>query len=155
MRIAAPFAIAGACAGAVVVSWLLVIAPAFHSVSKVPPVEAASFIFFGLPIAVLALVLVFWPVTAAVRARRTFYAITDRRVLILRGPGDGGFEEYAASDVRDVEVRALRDGVGDVVFAHSGQTLASGRELVRAAGFSWVRDADAVAEQLRALGAGR
>jgi hypothetical protein len=135
--------------------WLALAAGGFSGRDPSRGALAVAFVLIGLPIAVLAFVALCAPLSALVRGRRTLYAITDRRVIIMRGPGEGGFEAYAPSDLSDIRVRGEFRNVGDVVFARAGTALASGGILVRPARFSMVRNSTEVARMLHGLAAER
>jgi len=134
-----------------IVSWLHLAVEGYSRRDSSQQSATAAFILVGLPVALLAIVALCAPITAFVRARRTLYAITNRRVIVMRGPGEGGFEAYAPSDLSNIRVAGEFWDVGNIVFAHPGITLASGAVLRRPAVFSSVRNCGDVARMLRTL----
>lgn len=116
-----------------------------------PQQPALAFVLFGLPATLLALVALFSPLSAFVRGARTLYAITSRRVVVMRGPGEGGFETFAPSDLTGIAVDRAVGKTGDVRFARPGQTLATGETLRHPIILQAVNDPHRVAEILRDL----
>ncbi|HTO85322.1 MAG TPA: hypothetical protein VMQ73_24090 [Methylomirabilota bacterium] len=107
---------------------------------------------FGGLAMLLALVVISGPVLAFRRARRTVYAVSDRRLLTISGER---VDSYGPDDIRAIMVTNERaDGSADIVF---GQDIR--RYWVRGArfaevnrlGFFGIPDPDAVRELIRDL----
>jgi len=103
----------------------------------------------------LGIVLLGTPVMAVLAARRTIYAISDRRLLTIGGISGERVASFGPHDIRAIMVTNERaDGSADIVF---GQELR--RFYVRGArltqvdkfGFFGIADPDRVRELIRAL----
>lgn len=99
-----------------------------------------SFLIFGCGftwLAALFMLLPFYyftrPVYEYLMAGRTIYAVTDRRVLIVK-PRFGGKTVQSYSRIEQIERRDLSGGKGDLIFA-SEQQAARSRSRPRRVGF--------------------
>ena len=88
----------------------------------VPNMEVVLTPLYGIPLIVLAIApgvpvaLIFLTMSSRRRARgaRTYYAITDRRVLIVEAGRSHKVTAYAANDIADVVCEDAEDGSGDI-----------------------------------------
>ncbi len=78
----------------------------------------ASFglLMLGLPFVVASLALATLPLWSPVFAKRTIYAISDRRLLTIRRLLGHRVSSYGPGEIDVVERRENRDGSGDLIF---------------------------------------
>lgn len=69
---------------------------------------------FGVPLLLGGLWLVTVPVRLAMRARKTYYAITDKRVLIVKAGKRIKVITITSGDITDYERSDRGDGTGDI-----------------------------------------
>jgi hypothetical protein len=75
------------------------------------------FALWGIPFVLAGLYLIFGRIPVARReARRTRYAITDRRLLLLRGPFGQQVTEIDLKDVPPPQLERGRSGIGTITF---------------------------------------
>ena len=86
---------------------------------------AAFFPLFGLPFVLIGIGMLTSPVWMMCKAKRTVYAITDRRAIILRSGWSTDVRSFDPEDLRDLRRKERRDGSGDIVIAHD--VVMSGR----------------------------
>ncbi len=142
-------AIAGIVGVTVIFLWVAAVANALHNHADNAGSMALTLLFAGFPATIFSIVLVFAPTSARTRAARTLYAVTDRRAIVMRGPGEMGMESFEAADIADVSVKSPNRPVSDVAFGvapHSAK--GEGRVVVLQA----LADPSAVADRLAALG---
>jgi hypothetical protein len=95
-----------------------------------------------------SLYLLFWPLRTWRRLRRTHYALTDRRALVI-APGFAGrtnTKSFTADELRLMRVEDHRDGTGDLIFA-CPPTWVRVAETVGFLGIDQVRDVEALVRQ--------
>lgn len=80
----------------------------------------ASFwlLIMGLPFTVAVVALAFLPWWWPKLTRHTVYAISDRRLLIIRNWPRRRVTSYGPEDIDVVERREQKDGSGDLIFRH-------------------------------------
>ena len=72
--------------------------------------------FFILVFLSVGFLILLSPLRAAARARRTYYAITDQRVLIISKFRRRSVASYAPCSINFLEVTERASGFGDIVF---------------------------------------
>ena len=72
------------------------------------------FAAFGIPFVVIGLFLVSAPLRNRLLARRTYYAVTDQRVLIVTAGRRYKVRAYAARDITDYQRSDSGNGRGDI-----------------------------------------
>lgn len=76
------------------------------------------FLIWGIPFVLAGLYFIFGRFVVAYRqARSTFYAVTDRRILIVSGLFRRGVTELDLRSIPAIDVRSAGDGVGTISFA--------------------------------------
>lgn len=109
------------------------------------------FALFGLPFVLIGLGMLSTPYWNYRRARRTAYALTDRRAVIYQG---GLFaskvQTFAPHELKRIYRNEKADGSGDVVF-NAKADRDEGEGSVTEVGFMRVRDARLVEQAVRAL----
>ena len=100
----------------------------FWLVQVVTMKAPAAFVVFGVPFVVIGLFLIFgrFFVDAWLRAR-TFYAVTDRRVLILRSGPYGDFRALQLDRLPEAGLRERADGGGTIIFGQLVSAMSGGR----------------------------
>lgn len=115
--------------------WVSMAWSATHSAPKNggPPGGELFFPLFGVPFVLVGLCMVLSPLGALIRARRTFYGLTDRAAIVMRGKLLGGRDvtRYDASRLRDMTRSDRWSGRGDLVF----ERVASGAYWGRRNGY--------------------
>jgi hypothetical protein len=116
----------------------------------------AAFLFLAAGILMLCIALsplvALW--RAVRRVRRTVYAITDRRLLVLPGGSRRALRAFPPEDLDDPEVRDRDDGRGDVIFAtvpEIRQTRQGRQTRLAEAAFTDIADAQRVAREIARL----
>jgi hypothetical protein len=89
---------------------------------------ALLFPLFGLPFLLIGAGLVLSPLAMRRSARRTIYAVTARRAIIMRGTLLGGREvrSFTIDDLHQMSRHERRDGSGDLVFQEQGALRSAG-----------------------------
>ena len=99
------------------------------------PIFAGGMFLFGLFFVAKALGIAGTPAREAEAARRTIYAVTDKRLIVLvQGQGARSF---TPRDIERVERRDLPDGRGDVLFARERRLDFVGHNRHHAAPDRW------------------
>lgn len=120
---------------------------------------SAGFLLIGLPFVIGALGLAAAPWWWPIYTKRTVYAISDRRLLIVRDLLKRKVTSYGPEDIDVVERRERRDGSGDVIFRreeirkmkHHHDPQGKRRVGEREVGFFGVPDVRQVEEAIFAL----
>lgn len=117
--------------------------------------EQGAFSFFplfGLPFLLIGLGIVLTPVWAWIGAKKTVYAISSDRLVIINGRSVRSFEP---DEIDDLERREHADGSGDVIFRReyrrSRGRRGGRRTRVRKIGFYGIPDARRVEDEIRRL----
>lgn len=81
----------------------------------------ACFPFFGLPFVLIGLGMLSSPFLMRRRAKRTFYALTDRRAILWEAGSFGSVDvrSYRPAALKKMYRRDYEDGSGDLVFEES------------------------------------
>lgn len=80
-------------------------------------VMGTIFPLFGLPFLAVGVWMLSSPLRAARLARRTVYAITDQRLIILSGGRTRSVRSFGPGDITKLERNEHDNGLGDVIFA--------------------------------------
>lgn len=115
--------------------------------SDTPP---EPFALFGLPFFLAGVVVLASPRTLARKARRTGYAITDRRALIIERGRRLSVRSFAPEALADLERRERADGSGDIIFTRDRTGSGKGSRALEV-GFFGLPAARDVERRLRAL----
>lgn len=110
------------------VSTLFARIPLGPMMSMQGPMMSMPFSLFGLVqpvLAVAGLALAATPLWAFFAANRTWYAVTDQRVLIINGGITSSTVSYGPEDIECVERRNNFSGSGDVIFRHETRARTS------------------------------
>ncbi len=108
---------------------------------------AVVFPLFGLPFIAIGFWMLAKPFQAIAEARRTLYALTDRRAIIVcfMDKGEPQLESFGYENMR-VECTEKRDGIGSLFFAFNRTTDSEGHPKIERRGFEHipvVRDVEA------------
>jgi hypothetical protein len=114
------------------VTGVLALAALFVILTGFSAATVFNFLIFGCGFTWLALLFVLLPVYYFARpvydyltAGRTTYAVTDRRVLIIK-PRFGGKTVQSYNRIQQIERRELSGGKGDLIFGSETQTTRAG-----------------------------
>lgn len=128
---------------------------------------AGGFVWlFGLPFVAIGAGIATAPWWRPRQARATVYAITDQRIVIIRGWPSRRVQSFGPGDIDVIDRREQADGTGDLVFReevrarrHAGQIWQEGppyhRYRRRRIGFFGIPDVRRVEAAVRALRDGR
>jgi hypothetical protein len=98
------------------------------------PNNAMLFMFpiFGLPFVLIGIGMLTSPLWAAKNARTTVYAVTNRRILVIRAASTRSVKSFQAADIGDLEYTEQGDGSGTLTFGqHTYQTSKGGTGVRR------------------------
>lgn len=107
------------------------------------------FPLFGVPFALIGLGVMLAPIWAALRARNTVYAVTERRAMIIVNGGGGGITSYGRADMAEVSRAERADGSGSVFFATRTSTTSRGFVKHTRVGFLGIPDVRNVERLIR------
>ena len=124
---------------------------ALHGVSRMPRTAGPWFLFplFGLPFVLVGLGMLLSPLWAWLLARRTVYAVTDKRVLIIGGAFGRNVQSFTAVELGDFTRSERADGSGTLWFgwrAAPTRNMTPGRARI---GFVGVADVRTVEQLIR------
>ncbi|WP_299377907.1 hypothetical protein [uncultured Kiloniella sp.] len=118
-------AIAGKVIIGLIVLWILGVIYTSFSSGNLP---ALALVFFALPLLFIARKLLNKPAEARQRAEQTYYAITDKRLLIINDYKDKSVESYDLDKLEFVENAENKDGTGNVYFTKTLITTISNND---------------------------
>ncbi|WP_417453748.1 hypothetical protein [Kiloniella sp.] len=118
-------AIAGKVIISLIVLWILGVIYTSFSSGNLP---ALALVFFALPLLFIARKLLNKPAEARQRAEQTYYAITDKRLLIINDYKDKSVESYDLDKLEFVENAENKDGTGNVYFTKTLITTISNND---------------------------
>jgi hypothetical protein len=97
------------------------------------PGPFAVFPLFGLPFVLIGFGMLSSPFWMGKQARRTVYALTDQRAIVIKGKLFGGVnvQSFEPDRLTSIERNQLADGTGDLVFERFTQRRGSGTSTVR------------------------
>ncbi|WP_156176836.1 hypothetical protein [Kiloniella spongiae] len=87
-----------------------------------------SLVIFALPLLFIVRKLMNKPKEARQRAEQTYYAITDRRLLIINDYKRKSVESYDLDKIEFVELAENKDGTGNIYFTKSMITTTSSND---------------------------
>jgi len=104
--------------------WMTAAYRGSHAISKssTNPIGGVFSFFplFGLPFLLIGLGVVFSPLLAYLKAQKTAYAVTDKRVLVITGGRTRTVRSCTPADIVSVDHREREGGTGDVIIRTSG-----------------------------------
>jgi hypothetical protein len=106
---------------------------------------------WGVPFIVVGLYLLTSPFWEYLRARRTIYVVSNKRLIILNGLLRPSRRSFAPPDIGSVEVVADHDGVGSIVFARERESDGEGGWNVKKIGFMAIPHVREVEEHILLL----
>jgi hypothetical protein len=109
------------------------------------------FPLFGLPFVLIGFWLMSSPLRTHNRLKRTVYAITDRRAILIQGGRNTTIRSFGPGDLDKIHRREKADGSGDVYFSIP-LPRSDDQDVTEALGFSGVADARHVERLLKELG---
>jgi hypothetical protein len=113
-------------------------------------VLAYAFPLFGVPHLAIGFWMLSGPLRARARARRTVYAVTDRRALILDAGRTTIVESHDRAALGAITRRDRRDGTGDVLLSRTTWVDSDGDRRANEVGFFAIAGAREVERLLRA-----
>jgi hypothetical protein len=75
------------------------------------------FPLFGIPFVLIGLGMLSTPIWVYRKMRRTLYAVTDKRLLIIISGRSRTVQSYDERSIGDIQRREYTDGSGDIIFA--------------------------------------
>lgn len=109
---------------------------------------------FFLPFLAIGFGMLSSPLWMYLRARRTLYAVTDRRVLVIVCGRSRTVRSYCRGDIGNIERTERADGSGDLSFARNVAIDGSGNQRAETVRFVGVADVRSVEQLLRRLSTG-
>jgi len=109
------------------------------------------FPLFGLPFILIGLGMLSSPLWAMKNAKKTAYAITDRRAIIFGGGHGINIRSFRPDQLREVHRTQKADGCGDIIFKEYKIHDSEGHPRMKNIGFigiSNVRDVEDIIEAL-------
>jgi len=151
-RTALPMTFFGLFFGGFAVFWIWGAATGMshHSVQSSGP--GAFFPLFGLPFFLIGLGMVLSPLYLYNSGKRTVYAITEKRAIIISGGSKKTVQSYYGRDMSTVERTDLANGTGDVVFARKFTSNSNQNSTSTPVGFygvANVREAETLIHKIR------
>jgi len=108
------------------------------------------FPLFGLPFLFVGLGVMATPLWVFLSAKKTVYAVTEKRALIIVGTASRGVQSFTHADMGDVTRVERPDGSGSVYFASRTVTSSSnGMSRMARIGFEGIPDVKQVEQMLR------
>lgn len=111
------------------------------------------FPLFGVPFILIGLGLLSSPYWTRRAARRSIYALTDRRAIVIQGSWWGSItvRSFESAQLTDLQRKQNPDGSGDLIFSQEVRRDSDGDRRVTNIGFMGIRDVKAVEEKVGAL----
>jgi hypothetical protein len=124
---------------------------AWHQVSRSASAPGPWILFplFGLPFVMVGLGLISMPFWVWLGAKRTVYAITERRAIIISGFGARGVSSFTHSEICDLTRIEKADGSGTLWFATRPFTSSNGMQRNLRVGFQGIPDVRQVEQLIR------
>ncbi|MBN1512775.1 MAG: PH domain-containing protein [Phycisphaerae bacterium] len=135
------------------VFWTAMAAWGTRQASDTGAPRAFSILFplFGVPFILIGLGMLSCPLWAYRKARRTVYAITDRRAILFEGGRSMTVRSFPPDKLRDVFRKERKDGSGDVIFYCRTWRDCDGDRHAQDVGFMRIRNAKAVEDLIQEL----
>jgi hypothetical protein len=105
------------------------------------------FALFGLPFVLVGLGMLMAPRWAYASAKKTVYAVTNQRLIVMTEGRFRSVKSFYADDIGSLERRERPDGTGDLIFAKRAWRDSDGDRRYSETGFTGIRDVRSV-EQL-------
>ncbi|KKJ78368.1 hypothetical protein WH95_03495 [Kiloniella litopenaei] len=118
-------AIAGKVIIGLIALWILGVIFTSFSSGNLP---ALALVLFALPLAFIARKMLNKPNEARQRAEQTYYAITDKRLLIINDYKNKSIESYELDKLEFIESTENKDGTGDIYFTKTLITTISNND---------------------------
>jgi hypothetical protein len=115
------------------------------------PAMTWAFPLFGLPFVLIGFGMLSTPLWTHHSARRTVYAITNRRAILVRGGRTTTFRSFLPDRLHELQRRERNDGSGDVVFVSRFWTDSEGDRRTEETGFMRIDNPKEVEDRLRHL----
>lgn len=111
------------------------------------------FPLFGVPFVLIGFGLLSAPYWARRKARKTGYAVTSERAIIIEGGFRGGVavRSFRADQLREIRRVQLADGSGDLIFDQKTTTGSEGSRRTTDLGFMGIPDVKAVEALLQSI----
>lgn len=116
-----------------------------------PRAFSILFPLFGVPFILIGLGMLSCPFWAYRKARRTVYAITDRRAILFEGGRSLTVRSFPPDKLRNVFRKERKDGSGDVIFYCRTRRDSDGDRHAQDVGFLRIRNAKAVEDLIQEL----
>lgn len=107
------------------------------------------FPLFGLPFILIGFAMLLAPFSASRKAKRTTYAITDRRVLVIESGRTKIVQSFRGNDLGEIKRIERAGGSGDLVFAQRTSTDSDGDKRTTDTKFIGIADVRAADDLLR------
>lgn len=107
------------------------------------------FSLFGMLFVLIGLYVLGSPIWAMRKAKRTAYALTDRRVIIVESGRSTRVRSYRRHQITELSRKQRVDGSGDVILAHKTRTDSEGDKFTTDVGFLDIPDVKAVEVMVR------
>jgi hypothetical protein len=117
--------------------------------------QGGLFWLFGIPFIVIGLGMLSAPLWALRKAKRTVYAVTDRRAFILDSAMGTRIRSFGPEGLGDLERIERADGSGDIVIVREYYHSHEGGRSAHKIGFFGIADVRGVEQMLRALASPR
>lgn len=111
----------------------------------------AVFALFGLPFILVGIGLLSSPLWAYYSARKTAYAITDRRALVIKAGRSLVIRSFPPAELSGIYRKEKRDGSGDIIIAQRIWRDSDGDRQSDEVGFMRVRDVIYIERRLKEL----
>ncbi|WP_421783746.1 hypothetical protein [Kiloniella litopenaei] len=118
-------AIAGKVIIGLIALWILSVIFTSFSSGNLP---ALALVLFALPLAFIARKMLNKPNEARQRAKQTYYAITDKRLIIINDYKNKSVESYELDKLEFIESTENKDGTGDIYFTKTLITTISNND---------------------------
>ena len=112
-----------------------------------PKHGSVVFALFGMPFLLVGLAMLSAPYWAFRSAKKTIYAVTSKRLIIMSEGPFRSVKSFYNEDIGSLERRERPDGTGDLVFARNTWRDSDGDRRSSETAFTGIRDVRAV-EQL-------
>lgn len=109
----------------------------------------AFFPLFGVPFLLVGLGVMLGPLWAYLGARKTVYAVTDRRAMIIIGAGTKSVRSFGPEDMGEILRVERPDGTGSLMFTSIPQAGSKGRVTLSRVGFVGIPDVRRVEQLIR------
>ncbi len=122
---------------------------------KVPDFSSAHDVFplFGIPFALIGLLMISAPLFAYRSARRSVYIITNRRAITIENQWGFTIRSYTPEKLQNVYRHERSDGTGDVIIGYREWRDSEGDRCTENLGFMGIRNPKEVESMLKDLAA--